>query len=150
MSYQDRCIICPWLQITIWPEYIPYDCFIPSSLHCTIKAQFAYNPTGLMTQSHIKEEQAAIVWIDQQTHSKNITVDCYLLYDMLCAANLTSLDVLFIDVQGGDLGILHTIPWHLVDIKVSNNEHFVFANKSGEHHLTLPIIFSSLPIGHPS
>ena len=46
------------------------------------------------------------------------TVECYPLFDILAAADMTKLDALMLDVQGPEEEILRTIPWQLVDIKV--------------------------------
>jgi hypothetical protein len=50
--------------------------------------------------------------------NKSIDVDCYPLFNILQAVNLTALDALILDVEGAELGILQTIPWDYVDIKV--------------------------------
>ena len=38
---------------------------------------------------------------------------------MLLAAGLTTVDLLALDVEGIEYLVLHSLPWHLVDIKVS-------------------------------
>jgi FkbM family methyltransferase len=48
-----------------------------------------------------------------------IEVECFPLVNIILAANLTKLDVLILDVQGAEVGILKTINWKKVDIKVS-------------------------------
>lgn len=47
-------------------------------------------------------------------------VQCFPMYSFLMAVNRTRLDYLSLDVEGHDLKVLETIPWHLVDIKVSS------------------------------
>ena len=43
---------------------------------------------------------------------------CYPLYSVLAAANLTTLDFLSLDVEGIDHQVLNSLPWKKVDIKV--------------------------------
>ncbi|KAL7634442.1 UNVERIFIED_CONTAM: hypothetical protein RMT77_014819 [Armadillidium vulgare] len=45
------------------------------------------------------------------------TANCYPLYSIMVAANLMTLDLLSIDLEGVEFRVLQTIPWHLVDIK---------------------------------
>jgi len=47
-----------------------------------------------------------------------VTVQCFPLYSILLAVNQTSLDYFSLDVEGHELFVLKTIPWHKVDIKV--------------------------------
>ena len=48
----------------------------------------------------------------------NASVDCFLIFDFLKAAGLTTLDVMAIDTHGSEWDILKNMPWDLVDIKV--------------------------------
>ena len=79
---------------------------------------FASNPKEDSGFSHLMNE--AINSVDPHFNTV-LSVDCYPLYDVLVAADLTTLDVLMLDVQGPELQILRTLPWDLVDIKVSLN-----------------------------
>ena len=49
---------------------------------------------------------------------------CFPLYSVLAAADLTSLDFLSLDVEGIDHLVLNSLPWKKVDIKVISN-HFM-------------------------
>lgn len=64
--------------------------------------------------SHLVAEESA----KYNMSTKLQPATCYPLYDMLVAAELTTLDFLTLDVQGPELKILQTIPWDRVDIKV--------------------------------
>lgn len=47
-----------------------------------------------------------------------ITVQCFPLYSILLAVGQTQVDFFSLDVEGHELRILATIPWHKVNIKV--------------------------------
>lgn len=49
-----------------------------------------------------------------------IEAQCLPLISLLMAANLTTIDYFSLDVEGKDLSVLKSIPWHNVDIKVRN------------------------------
>ena len=45
-------------------------------------------------------------------------LQCFPLYSILLAVNRTSVDFLSLDVDGHELRILKTVPWHKLDVKV--------------------------------
>jgi hypothetical protein len=49
---------------------------------------------------------------------QTVPAECYPIYDILLACEMTKLDILFLDIQGPEYEVLLTIPWQLVDIKV--------------------------------
>lgn len=53
-------------------------------------------------------------------HSQSgyVDVQCFPLYTFLLALNRTTIDYFSLDVEGGELEVLQTIPWSNVDIKV--------------------------------
>jgi hypothetical protein len=54
-------------------------------------------------------------------HSKEsnmLTLQCFPIYSILLAIGQTRVDFFSLDVEGHELRILKTIPWHKVDIKV--------------------------------
>ena len=51
--------------------------------------------------------------------SEIVQVQCFPLYSILLAVNRTAVDFFSLDVEGSELDVLSTIPWHKVDIKVS-------------------------------
>jgi hypothetical protein len=55
-----------------------------------------------------------------------ITVQCFPFYSFLLAYGRTSVDFFSLDVEGHELKILKTIPWHKVDIKVPYRTHYNF------------------------
>ncbi|CAG0923039.1 unnamed protein product [Notodromas monacha] len=50
--------------------------------------------------------------------STELSINCYPLISILKATGLTTLDVLFLDVQGIEVDILKTVPWQEVNIKM--------------------------------
>ncbi|XP_046647290.1 uncharacterized protein LOC124337230 [Daphnia pulicaria] len=46
-----------------------------------------------------------------------LTVQCFPFYSVLLAVGRTQIDFFSLDVEGHELKILKTIPWHKVDIK---------------------------------
>ncbi|EFX78419.1 hypothetical protein DAPPUDRAFT_105159 [Daphnia pulex] len=51
-----------------------------------------------------------------------ITVQCFPFYSVLLAVGQTQINFFSLDVEGNELKILKTIPWHKVDIKCSTAE----------------------------
>ena len=47
-----------------------------------------------------------------------ITVQCFPLYSILLAVGRTTVDIFSLYVEGHELRILQTIPWHKLNIKV--------------------------------
>ncbi|KAA0195004.1 hypothetical protein HAZT_HAZT007859, partial [Hyalella azteca] len=61
---------------------------------------------------------------DRQTFGTGLTgdvsykiVQCFPFYTFLLATNITAIDYFSLDVEGQELNVLKTIPWHQVDIK---------------------------------
>ena len=48
-----------------------------------------------------------------------VQVQCFPLYSILLAVNRTRIDFLSLDIEGSELDVLNTIPWHKVDIQVT-------------------------------
>jgi len=48
-----------------------------------------------------------------------VDVQCFPLFTFLLAINRTTIDYLSLDVEGGELDVLYTVPFHRVNIKVS-------------------------------
>ena len=49
---------------------------------------------------------------------RQVVVQCFPLYSILLAVNQTRVDFFSLDVEGHELKILKTIPFHKVDIRV--------------------------------
>ncbi|XP_047738176.1 uncharacterized protein LOC125178464 [Hyalella azteca] len=67
---------------------------------------------------------------DRQTFGTGLTgdvsykiVQCFPFYTFLLATNITAIDYFSLDVEGQELNVLKTIPWHQVDIKVISVEY---------------------------
>lgn len=60
-----------------------------------------------------------------------VTVQCFPFYSILLAVGQTQVDFFSLDVEGHELKILKTIPWHKVDIKVCNILSSYRLNHSG-------------------
>jgi len=52
-------------------------------------------------------------------------VECYPLFTILRAWNQTSVDLLSLDIEGMEMGVMANLPWHLVDIKMVLVETFL-------------------------
>lgn len=48
-----------------------------------------------------------------------VTVQCFPLYSILLALNRTRVDFLALDIEGHELKVLKTVPFHKVDIRVN-------------------------------
>jgi hypothetical protein len=55
---------------------------------------------------------------EQSKESNMLTLQCFPIYSILLAIGQTRVDFFSLDVEGHELRILKTIPWHKVDIKV--------------------------------
>jgi hypothetical protein len=72
-------------------------------------------------RSHISQLERNVDYKVPANKSNVVYVDCYPLYDILLATGLTTVDVMFVDVEGAEIGVLETVPWDLVDIKVQES-----------------------------
>jgi hypothetical protein len=50
-------------------------------------------------------------------NARLVQVQCFPLYSILLAVGQTTVDFLSLDVEGAELQVLATIPWHRVNIK---------------------------------
>ena len=46
-------------------------------------------------------------------------MQCFPLFSLLLAANLTAVDYLSLDIEGQELNVLKLLPWDRVDIQVT-------------------------------
>lgn len=53
---------------------------------------------------------------------EKVAVQCFPLYSILLALNRTTVDYFSLDIEGYELKVLETIPWHKVDIKMISAE----------------------------
>ncbi|XP_037091434.1 protein Star-like [Pollicipes pollicipes] len=72
---------------------------------------FEHNPGTLVSYVEPEFEQTDL---DSQMRLKQ----CFPLYTILLACDLTTLDLLTLDVEGIESLVLHTVPWNRVDIKI--------------------------------
>lgn len=49
----------------------------------------------------------------------SFTAECYPVFSLLKAINITSVDYFSLDIEGAELPVLKTIPWNRVRIKVN-------------------------------
>jgi hypothetical protein len=93
----------------------------PVSLTCVTLSSFFLQIRMIETKKgtdHEKSMSAAENTLPTKGKVKKIIqVDCYPIYDVLSACNMTTLDILFLDIQGPEYDVLSTIPWNLVNIK---------------------------------
>lgn len=59
-----------------------------------------------------------------------VTVQCFPFYSILLAVGQTQVDFFSLDVEGHELAILKTIPFHKVDIKVIRITSFLNKTKN--------------------
>ena len=72
------------------------------------------------TRTNITEQMQNLFEKTQSNGTTEIVqVQCFPLYSILLAVNRTTVDFFSLDVEGSELDVLNTIPWHKVDIKVS-------------------------------
>jgi hypothetical protein len=67
--------------------------------------------------SHIQEEtlqKPGVSGVDPAI----VIVQCFPFYSVLLAIGRTQIDYFSLDIEGHELKVLKTIPWHKVDIKV--------------------------------
>ena len=60
---------------------------------------------------------------DSGTKRDPVKIQCFPLYSLLLALNQTTVDFLSLDVEGDELYVLKTIPFHKVDIKMMTVEY---------------------------
>lgn len=56
--------------------------------------------------------------LDDQNREGNVQVQCFPIYSILAALNQTRVDYFSLDIEGDELAVLKTIPWHNVHIQV--------------------------------
>ena len=56
---------------------------------------------------------------------KLIDVQCFPFYSILLAVGRTRVDYFSLDVEGAESQILFNVPWHLVDVKVSDRLSYI-------------------------
>ena len=71
-------------------------------------------------------EISSTVGVNSTTGEDFITVQCFPLYSILLAVGRTTVDFFSLDVEGHELRILQTIPWHKVDIKVQSMNNYFY------------------------
>lgn len=59
-----------------------------------------------------------VVSQEELDSGKVVNVQCFPLYSIMMAQGRTKVDYFSLDVEGNELDVLRTIPWHKVDITV--------------------------------
>jgi hypothetical protein len=77
------------------------------------------------TPQEIAIEKAKAAALAAGAGSEMATVQCFPLYSILLAVGRTQVDFFSLDVEGHELRILKTIPWHKVDIKVHSIKNYL-------------------------
>lgn len=83
--------------------------FIRATIYTLLKSQVKFNPRFQV--GSIQSES----WLGDKDL---ITVQCFPLYSILLAYGRTYIDFFSLDVEGHELKILKTVPWHKVDMRV--------------------------------
>ncbi len=85
----------------------------PYPTQVTFKVVYLLGSIQENTEQYEKGEES-----EKKNEGDMITVQCFPLYSILLAVGRTQVDFFSLDVEGHELRILNTIPWHKVDIKV--------------------------------
>ena len=82
-----------------------------------------------------KMDSAHSKWVEDYTNSKyqTITAQCFTLHSLLLAVGQTEVDYFSLDVEGPELEILQTIPFHKIKIKVITIEYKVYGDTALEN-----------------
>ena len=81
--------------------------------------QVTFQPKSEPGHSHIEGEAKTLQKPGRpDVDPEMVTVQCFPFYSVLLAVGRTQLDFFSLDVEGHELQILKTIPWHKVEIKV--------------------------------
>lgn len=92
--------------------------FIQWSYNSGAKCQKAtFQPKQDPGHSHIEGETLQKDGISGKDPEK-LTIQCFPLYSVLLALDKAQFDFFSLDVEGHELRILQTVPWHRVSIKV--------------------------------
>ena len=97
-------------------------CLAPGDRPQKKNMRFGYNPsdpweerTGTINK---KKWDTADAWVTKTRTYIYTIVDCYPIYSLLAAVEMTELDFMSLDLEGVELQVLKTIPFHKVNIKV--------------------------------
>ncbi|KZS14801.1 Uncharacterized protein APZ42_020167 [Daphnia magna] len=86
----------------------------PYPTQVTFKVAYAIGSV----QESVDPNQPAKANSDGQASKENmLTLQCFPIYSILLAIGQTQVDFFSLDVEGHELKILKTVPWHKVDIK---------------------------------
>ena len=84
-----------------------------------VAVQVTFQPKSEPGHSHIEGEAKTLQKPGRpDVDPEMVTVQCFPFYSVLLAVGRTQLDFFSLDVEGHELQILKTIPWHKVEIKV--------------------------------
>ena len=64
-----------------------------------------------------------------------VDVHCLPLFTLLAALDFPTVDFFSLDVEGAELGILQTIPWHQVNIVLTENRPYKHAIQTSLNYL---------------
>lgn len=82
----------------------------------------------------IQASQRGRIIEDTKSNFKATEVQCFPLYSILLALNVTTVDFFSLDVEGLELQVLKTIPFNKLNIKMITAE-FIHIHGDGEHDL---------------
>ena len=84
-----------------------------------------FKPLGLFGGVDGKMDDTHLKFVKRLPHynTKDINVQCFTLYSILNALNINHVDYFSLDVEGPELEILKTIPFHKINIDVLSIEY---------------------------
>ena len=76
-------------------------------------------------------DKESLNWIHKQNIAiQSVSMQCFPFYSIIKALNQTRIDFFSLDIEGDELGVLQTIPWGKVDIRMLAVE---YVHEKGKH-----------------
>ena len=107
----------------MWPVCVSKYAKLTILLNFQVQFNKAYSLGRIIAAPDPKTKQQR-----RQAHNNPVWMQCFPLYSILLALNRTTVDFFSLDVEGDELSVLKTIPFHKVYIKMITVE---FAHGKG-------------------
>ena len=97
-------------------------------------------------------EPGVMHWDGNPAEVKSATVQCFPFYSILLAVNRTQVDFFSLDIEGHELKVIQTIPFHKVDVRVMPFSFIRLKSVKFKHFVyqTWTIEWERLPGGAPA
>lgn len=80
------------------------------------------SPKTVVFKQNFNQGRISQNQLDDQNREGNVQVQCFPIYSILAALNQTRVDYFSLDIEGDELAVLKTIPWHNVHIQTLSVE----------------------------